>query len=135
MLARVRQRGLSDRFRWLGHRDDVPQLLPGFDVFSLASRYEGVPCVLVEAAGAGIPAVATAVNAVSDVIVPGETGLLVPPGQPRALGAAVRYLLDHPAEAHRMAAAARDRLGDRFRPEALGAVLEETYRGPSRRPA
>lgn len=135
MLARVRQRGLSDRFRWLGHRDDVPQLLPGFDVFCLASRYEGVPCVLVEAATAGIPAVATAVNAVSDVVVPGETGLLVPPGQPRALGAAVRYLLDHPAEARRMAVAAQDRLGDRYRPEALGAVLEETYRGPSRRPA
>ncbi len=135
MLARVRQRGLSDRFRWMGHRDDVPQLLPGFDVFALASRYEGVPCVLVEAAAAGVPAVATAVNAVSDVVVPGETGLLVSPGQPRALGAAVRYLLDHPGEARRMAAAAHDRLGDRYQPEALGAVLEETYCGPSRRPA
>ena len=63
MLARVRQRGLTDRFRWLGHRDDVPELLPGFDVFALASRYEGVPCVLVEAAAAGMPVVATAVNA------------------------------------------------------------------------
>jgi glycosyltransferase involved in cell wall biosynthesis len=134
MLARVRQRGLTERFRWLGHRDDVPELLPGFDVFALASRYEGVPCVLVEAAGAGIPVVATAVNAVSDVVVPGETGLLVPPGQPRELGAAVGYLLAHPAEAARMAAAARDRLGDRYTPQALGAVLEETYRGPSRRP-
>ena len=47
--SRVRQRGLTDRFRWLGHRDDVPELLPAFDVFALASRYEGVPCVLVEA--------------------------------------------------------------------------------------
>jgi glycosyltransferase involved in cell wall biosynthesis len=91
--------------------------------------------VLVEAAAAGVPTVATAVNAVSDVVVPGETGLLVSPGRPRALGAAVRYLLDHPAEARRMAAAAQNRLGDRYRPEALGAVLEDTYRGPSRRPA
>ena len=134
MLDRVRQRGLTDRFRWLGHRDDVPQLLPGFDVFALASRYEGLPCVLVEAAGAGVPVVATAVNAVPDLVVPGETGLLVPPGRPRALGAAVRHLLEHPAEADRMAAAARDRLGDRYTPRALGAVLGETYRGDSRRP-
>ena len=134
MLARVRQRGLADRFRWLGHRDDVPELLPAFDVFALASRYEGVPCVLVEAAGAGIPVVATAVNGVPDVVVPGETGLLVPPGRPRELGDAVRHLLDHPAEASRMAAAARARLGDRFTAQALGAVLDETYRGASRRP-
>ena len=134
MLDRVRQRGLTDRFRWLGHRDDVPRLLPGFDVFALASRYEGLPCVLVEAAGAGVPVVATAVNAVPDLVVPGETGLLVPPGRPRALGAAVRHLLEHPAEADRMAAAARDRLGDRYTPRALGAVLGETYRGDSRRP-
>jgi len=134
MLARVRQRGLADRFRWLGHRDDVPELLPAFDVFALASRYEGVPCVLVEAAGAGIPVVATAVNGVPDVVVPGETGLLVPPGRPRELGDAVRYLLDHPAEASRMAAAARARLGDRFTAKALGSVLDETYRGASHRP-
>ena len=134
MLDRVRQRGLTDRFRWLGHRDDVPDLLPAFDVFALASRYEGLPCVLVEAMRCGVPVVATAVNAVPDLVVPGETGLLVPPDRPRALGAAVRHLLDHPAEGRRMAAAARDRLGDRYTPQALGAVLDETYRGGSRRP-
>ncbi|MFL6074066.1 MAG: glycosyltransferase [Mycobacteriales bacterium] len=128
LQARVHRRGLENRFVWLGHRDDVAELLPAFDVFALASRYEGLPCVLVEAMSAGVPVVATAVNAVPDLVVPGETGLLVPPARPDLFGTAVRHLLDEPAEAARMAAAARARLGDRFSPEALATVLDQTYR-------
>jgi glycosyltransferase involved in cell wall biosynthesis len=132
LLARVRRRGLADRFRLLGHRDDVVDLLPAFDVFALASRYEGLPCALIEAIGAGVPVVATAVNAVPDVVVPGETGLLAPAARPRLLGQAIRYLLDEPAEAARMAAAARAHLGERYTPRALGAVLDQTYQGRNR---
>jgi glycosyltransferase involved in cell wall biosynthesis len=135
LISRVRRRGLGERFRWLGYRTDVPDLLPGFDVFALASRYEGLPCVLVEAMRAGVPVAATAVNAVPELVVPGETGMLAPPGQPAMLGRAVRYLLDHPADARRMAVTAAARLGDRFTPEVLGIVLDQTYRadaGPDR---
>jgi glycosyltransferase involved in cell wall biosynthesis len=128
LLGRVHKRGLEDRFVWLGHRDDVAELLPAFDVFALASRYEGLPCVLVEAMAAGVPVVATAVNAVPDLVVPGETGLLVPPARPDLFGTAVRHLLDEPADARRMADAARARLGDRFTPEALATTLDQTYR-------
>jgi glycosyltransferase involved in cell wall biosynthesis len=78
---------------------------------------------------AGVPVVATAVNAVPDLVVPGETGLLVPPGAPALLGRAIEYLLAEPREAARMAAGARERLGDRYTPHALGAVLDQTYRG------
>jgi len=129
MLARVRRRGMADRFRLLGHRDDVAELLPALDVFALASRYEGLPCALVEAMEAGVPVVATAVNAVPDLVIPGETGLLVPPDQPALLGRAMGYLLNEPAQAQRMAAAARVSLGGRYTPDALGAVLDHTYRG------
>jgi glycosyltransferase involved in cell wall biosynthesis len=129
LLARAGRRGLADRFRLLGHRDDVADLLPALDVFAMASRYEGLPCAVVEAMAAGIPVAATAVNAVPDVVVPGETGLLVPPEDAGALARAVRYLLDEPDEAARMADAARTRMGDRFSPGALGAVLEHTYQG------
>ncbi len=69
-----------------GQRGNVPDLLPAFDVFALPSRYEGLPTAVVEAMVCGIPVVATAVNAVGDVVVPGETGLLVPPGRPGADG-------------------------------------------------
>ncbi len=129
LLARAHKRGLGERFRLLGHRDDVAELLPALDVFALASRYEGLPCALVEAIMAGIPVVATAVNAVPDLVIPGETGLLVPPNAPDLLGRAMRHLLDEPHEAARMAAAARERVGEEYTPHALGVVLDHTYRG------
>ncbi len=71
-----------------GEHADVPEILPTFDVFVLPSRYEGLPTAVVEAIVYGIPVVATAVNAVSDVVIPGETGLLVPPLQEQS-GAAL----------------------------------------------
>ena len=99
-----------------GERADVEALLPGLDVFAMASRYEGLPCAVVEAMGAGLPVVATAVNAVPDVVIAGETGLLVPPGRPELLGRAIGYLLDHPAEAARLGAAGRAQLGAELAP-------------------
>jgi len=121
--------GLSGRMLFTGERDDVDALLPGLDVFAMASRYEGLPCSIVEAMGAGLPVVATAVNAVPDVVIAGETGLLVPAGAPKLLGRAIGHLLDNPATATRLGAAARDRLGAELTPDALGAVLRAAYRG------
>jgi glycosyltransferase involved in cell wall biosynthesis len=75
----------------------------------------------------GVPVVATAVNAVPDLVVPGETGLLVPPRRPGLLAEAIRYLLDSPAVAARLAAAARTRVADRFRDQDLRAALMAAY--------
>ena len=133
MEARAARRGLQGRFLCAGHRDDVPELLPGLDVFAMASRYEGLPCAIAEAMVAGLPVVATAVNAVPDVVLPGETGLLVSPERPRQLAAAIAYLLNEPAEAARMAAAARLLIADKFAPSSLATVLEAAYgAGPGR---
>jgi glycosyltransferase involved in cell wall biosynthesis len=110
-----------------GERTDIAGLLPAFDVFALPSRYEGLPTVVVEAMICGVPVVATAVNAVGDVVVPGETGLLVPPQRPDLMAAALRFLLDTPAEAARMAEAARDRLGDSYGVPALAGALATAY--------
>jgi glycosyltransferase involved in cell wall biosynthesis len=121
--------GLAGRMLFTGERRDVDALLPGLDIFAMASRYEGLPCAIVEAMGVGLPVVATAVNAVPDVVVAGETGLVVPPGSPELLGRAIGHLLDHPAEAARLGSAGRERLGAELTPDALGAVLSEAYRG------
>jgi glycosyltransferase involved in cell wall biosynthesis len=110
-----------------GERTDVLDVLPAFDVFALPSRYEGLPTAIVEAMICGVPVVASAVNAVSELVVPGETGLLVPPQRPRLLAAAVRYLLDSPGAAARMAEAARGRLGDRHGEPDLRAALLAAY--------
>lgn len=111
-----------------GERTDVPALLPAFDVFAMASRYEGLPTAVVEAMVAGVPVVATAVNAVTDVVVPGHTGLLVPPGKPALLADGIRYLIDHPEAANRLAVAARACLGDRFTSATLRSALVAAYR-------
>ncbi len=110
-----------------GERADVPALLPAFDVFALPSRYEGLPVAIVEAMVCGIPVVATAVNAVADVVVPGLTGLLVPPQRPDLLAGAIGYLLEHPAVAGEMATAVRMRLADRHSSERLGRALAAAY--------
>jgi glycosyltransferase involved in cell wall biosynthesis len=126
-IGRRARRLSGPRVILAGERADVLGLLPAFDVFALPSRYEGLPTVVVEAMICGVPVVATAVNAVPDLVVPGETGLLVPPGRPGQLAAAIRYLLDSPELAGRMAAAARARLGDQYGEAALRAALTAAY--------
>lgn len=133
MEARAARRKLQGRFLCLGHRDDVPDLLPGLDVFVMASRYEGLPCAVAEAMAVGLPVVATAVNAVPDVVLPGETGLLISPERPRQLAGAINYLLNEPAEAARMATTGRLLIADKFAPSSLATVLEAAYgTGPGR---
>ena len=130
----VQALGLGDRVLLLGNRSDVPDLLPAFDVFALASRYEGLPCVVVEAQQCGIPVVATAVNAVPDVVIPGDTGLLVPPMRPDLLAAALDHALTHPLEACEWATRARERLGGRYDQTTAGSVLDQVYSGGAARP-
>lgn len=131
---RAARHGLQGRFICTGHRDDVAELLSGLDVFAMASRYEGLPCALAEAMTAGLPVVATAVNAVPDLVLPGETGLLTSPQRPDQLAAAIGYMLSQPAEAARLAAAGRQLITSKFTAEALAEVLEATYEGGSRIP-
>jgi glycosyltransferase involved in cell wall biosynthesis len=124
------RRGLSGRLLFAGERTDVSALLPGIDVFAMASRYEGLPCAVVEAMTAGLPVVATTVNAVPNIVVAGETGLLAPPCRPELLARAIGYLLDNPVIAARLGAAGRARLGEELTPAALGEVLDQTYQLP-----
>ena len=126
--------GLQNRILLLGDRADVPTILPAFDVFAMASRYEGLPCVIVEAQQSGIPVVATAVNGVPDVVIPGESGLLVPPGRADLLAGALDHALANPHIAQLWVLNARNQLGARYAPETLAAVLDEVY-SPTSAPA
>ena len=123
----ARRRGLADRVLLLGNRDDVPRLLPAFDVFAMSSRYEGLPCAIVEAQQCGIPVVATAVNAVPDVVVPGVTGLLVAPLDAVSLARALDHAITHPRQAAAWVAQARTLLGERYDPSTLGEILCDVY--------
>lgn len=110
-----------------GERSDVSELLPALDVFALPSRYEGVPVAIVEAMRTGVPVVATAVNAVSDVVVPGVSGLLVPPQEPGLLADAIDHLLAKPGLARAMADEAERRLAGRYDTASLGGTLTTAY--------
>lgn len=93
---------------FLDHVDDVPAVLAGAAVFVLPSRWEGQPLALQEALRAGLPIVATQVGGVPD-LTGEEAALLIPPGDPARLAAAVRAVLTDPALATRLRAAARER--------------------------
>jgi glycosyltransferase involved in cell wall biosynthesis len=90
--------GLRDAVRFLGARDDVPAVMSAGDGYVMSSAWEGMPMVLLEAAAAGLPIVATAVGGNGEVVRDGESGFLVPARDPEALGQAMLRLMGLPAE-------------------------------------
>ncbi len=107
--------GIGDRLHLLGFRDDVPDLLAAFDIYALPSFSEGQSLALIEAMAAARPIVATAVGGNPELLGAGEpTGLLVPPGDPAALAAALGRLLADPGGAAQLGAAARERARAEF---------------------
>ncbi len=119
--------GIASRVRFLGLRHDVPALLGGVDVLALTSLYEGLPNVVIEAMATGAVAVATDVGGCRELIVPGETGFLVPPGDVEAVAGAMLEVLRSPDVAHRMASAARRRVESEFTVEAMVAKTMAAY--------
>ena len=77
--------GVDAHFHFAGHRADVGELLPAFDLFVLPSLREGLPFAVLEAMSAGLPVVATRVGGVPEAVAEGVTGLLVPADDPDAL--------------------------------------------------
>lgn len=109
----VRTEGLSDRVRFHGTVPEAARYMSAFDVFVLSSRSEGTPVTLLEAMAAKTPVVVTSVGGVPDVIGPAE-GTVVPPEDPAALAAAIRMVLENPAEAAGRADVAADRVYAHF---------------------
>jgi glycosyltransferase involved in cell wall biosynthesis len=116
--AGIRARGLTDRFAVPGFRSDLDSLIAVADVVVLPSFTEGLPNVALEASAAGIPVVATAVGGTPEVIADGETGFLVPPGQPQALSAKVEELLRNAELRRQFGRAGRTRMRHLFTFEA-----------------
>ncbi|RUL83113.1 glycosyltransferase [Tautonia sociabilis] len=117
------------RLHWLGRRDDVPGLLKASDLLVLPSRWEGMPNVVLEAMAARRAVVATAVEGTEDLVEPGRTGWLVPPGDPAALASA---LIEAAADRGRLAAfgeAGRARVERRFSQGAVVRAYEALWAG------
>jgi glycosyltransferase involved in cell wall biosynthesis len=106
ITGQIRALELQDRVT-MGLVDDVWPLLGRSHVFALASHYEGLPLAVLEAMAAGLPVVATAVDGVAEVVQPGVTGYLVPPGDPIELGDRLTAVLADPQLQQRMGGAGR----------------------------
>jgi glycosyltransferase involved in cell wall biosynthesis len=128
----ARRRGLRC-VRFLGARPDIPQLLAASDLFVLPSLWEGLPMALLEGMAAGLPVIATDVAGSRQVVVNGESGLLVPPGDPTALASAMTGLLADDAERTRLGRAARQRVESEFSAARQAARHAEAYEAARRR--
>ena len=120
--------GVADRVHVLGPRRDVPALMHAIDVFAMPSIWEGFGLVLLEAMAAGRPIVASRVATIPEVVVDGETGLLVPAGDPVALADALAELAHDPERARRLGEAGRQRLRQYFSIEKMVGDTELLYR-------
>ena len=115
--------------RFLGPRDDVAELMAASDGFVQSSMVEGLPLALLEAAASGLPSVVSDAGGVSEVVLDGRTGLVVPLGNPQALGAAVSRLVDMPeAQRRKLGEAAREHVVTNFDLEVLVTRWEGLYR-------
>lgn len=119
--------GIADSVAFLGWQADLAPLFARWRLLAQPSRAEGFGLSLVEAMAAGLPAVATAVGGVPDVIDDRTTGTLVPPEDASALGAAIAALLADPARCAAMGAAGRARVVERFSPEAMARGVVAVY--------
>jgi glycosyltransferase involved in cell wall biosynthesis len=125
--AQARALGVGDRVRFLGTRRDPLALLAAIDVLALPSVVEGMSNALLEAMARGRPVVATDVGGNPEVVVDGETGFVVPAGDPERLAAAVGKLLQAPELAAEMGAAGRRRVEARYRAAHMVAAVERLY--------
>lgn len=134
--ARAADLGIAERIEWRGPRPQTEVLAAyrNADLFVLPSKIagdgdrDGIPNVLMEAQSQRLACLSTAVSAIPELIVDGETGILVPPGDPAALTEALATLIDDPALRARLGDAARQRLAARFRHDAGIAELATRLR-------
>lgn len=118
---------VGDRVQWLGFRDDVPDLLAASDIFALPSVDEPFGRAIVEAMGSERPVIATRSGGVPEIVVEGETGMLVTPGSDRELAAALLRLAGSEELRRRMGKAGRERAMRLFDVDRTAARVQELY--------
>jgi glycosyltransferase involved in cell wall biosynthesis len=121
---------LAGRITITGPRQDIPQVLQALDVSVSASAtpYEGLSGSMRESLAMARPVVCTDVGGNRELVRDGETGLLVPPGDARALAHAILYLLRHPENARTLGDNGRRLVQERFSNEARARTIEALYR-------
>jgi glycosyltransferase involved in cell wall biosynthesis len=113
---------------FLGERRDARSLLPAFDILAVPSiGREGFGLSALEAMDAGVPVIASRLGGLPEVVDDGRTGVLVPPGEPAALAAALASLLEHPERQRTLGAEGKRRVSERFRAARQAEQIENLY--------
>jgi len=119
--------GMEARVHMLGLRRDVMNVLQSLDLFVLPTHQEALGTAFIEAGAMGLPVVATDVDGVPEVVVDGETGVLVPPRDPAALAVAISGFLENPARRRDFGDNARRRVGSEFSREVMARRMQNLY--------
>jgi glycosyltransferase involved in cell wall biosynthesis len=127
LRAEARRLGIDGRVIWQGWSEDARSYLPSFDVFVLPSRFEGFPLAVLEAHLAETAVVATDVGSVSEAVLDGETGLLVPAADAHALTAAIRRLLAEADLRRQLAGRGRRLVLERFTADHMAHSFRALY--------
>ena len=127
LTQQARELGLEGRLAMPGSVKDIPTFLAGLDVAVLPSHSEGLSNALLEYMAAGKALVATAVGGNVQLVEDGRHGLLVPPGDPEKLAAAITRLLTDPVLAQRLGTAARRRTEERYSRQRMMQRFETLY--------
>jgi predicted dehydrogenase/glycosyltransferase involved in cell wall biosynthesis len=127
LRADIEDRGLEERVRLLGRREDVPSLLAGANVLAMPSRFEGLPIVALEAMSLGVPVVGTRVCGLTEAVVDGCTGRLVPPEDVDALARGLEEVLSSSELAAAWGEAGRQRQREKFGADRMAAETAAIY--------
>jgi glycosyltransferase involved in cell wall biosynthesis len=125
--SQVRDLGLEDSVRFLGHQSNIMDWVALADFTVLPSLWEGLPLAAIESLAAGRPMVATAVDGTPEVVIDGKTGITVPPGDPERLAGAICRLLREPELRDRMGEAGRKWVMEHFSQERQVRQTQELY--------
>lgn len=131
LRAQACDRGLSGRVIFTGMRQDVAQLLAAADVFALLSQHEPLPTVILEAMAMRLPVVACDSGGVPEMVMDGQTGVLVRSADPADVAQSILTLLAHPEEAVQMGRQGRARVEAQFGAASWTRQLESRYREAS----
>jgi glycosyltransferase involved in cell wall biosynthesis len=134
LIRTAEELGIHKQVRLLGARSEIPELLNALDIFVLPSLSEGLPMSVLEAMACGLPVVATRVGGITEVVVHGHTGLLVPSQAVQQLAAALETLVQQPAMRVTLGRQGRQRVVEHFSRQRMvrdyQLLYESLMRGP-----
>lgn len=128
LIAQTHDLGLESHILWLNVRTDIPDLLSASDIGILCSHEEGFSNAILEGMAAQLPMIVTDVGGNKEAVLQGETGIVVPPQNPKLLSEAILNLACDHETAHRFGVAAQARVKAHFSMEACVTAYDETYR-------